>query len=198
MLKNLEFKTSMLIAHILIALAIIVNLMLVTRFSKNVLGINDVMFSVFTDSALEILFIAFVFMPSLVVQTKIIPKNVEATVYSIFTSMSNLARGFISPLFGGVIAGLFKVTNDNFQNLKWLLLIELACNIVPLCLLWMLPTNKELDDFSKSQNSKDKEDMDLENQDQMNLIAEIDDDQSSTSTRNGAVRFRIGEQLDLC
>ena len=193
MLKNLEFKTAMLIAHILIGIAIIVNLMLVTRFSKDVLGINDVLFSVFTDSALEILFIAFVFMPSLVVQTKIIPKNVEATVYSLFTSMHNFARGFISPIFGGIIAKMLHVTNDNFENLKWLLLIELAWNIIPLCLLWLLPTNRELDEFAQLNSDKEKEDVNFDDIEKKRLMSDPDRKSFSVIKYRNSHEFQISK-----
>lgn len=107
----------MVLAHITIGLAILTTFLLVTRISKEYLGINDVLFSFFTDAALEVLFVAFVFMPTLVVQTKIVPKNVEATVYSVFASLRNVANDFISPMIGGMIADAFGVTKDNFKNI---------------------------------------------------------------------------------
>ena len=196
LLKNLEFRTAMLIAHVLIGIAIIVNLMLVTRFSRDVLGINDVLFSIFTDSALEILYVAFVFMPSLVVQTKIIPKNVEATVYSLFTSMNNFTRGFVSPMFGGIIAGTFNVTNDNFENLKWLLVIELIWNTVPLCLLWLLPSNKELDEFSQLYSNEKNEDVNCGDIENKILMANFDRESSTVIKHRNSSRLHINKDID--
>jgi len=116
-LKNLEFRVTMVMAHLTIGVAIMSTFLLVTRISKEVLGINDIVFSFFTDAALEVLFVAFIFMPTLVVQTKIVPKNVEATVYSAFASLRNVANDFIAPMMGGMIAKSFNVTKDNFDNI---------------------------------------------------------------------------------
>jgi Na+/melibiose symporter-like transporter len=124
LLKKLEFRLTMVLAHLTIGAAIMSAFLLVSRISKEVLGINDVLFSFFTDAALEILFVAFVFMPTLVVQTKIVPKNVEATVYSVFASLRNLAHDCISPFIGGIIANRFSVTRENFENIGWFYFIS--------------------------------------------------------------------------
>ena len=117
-LKNLEFKVTMLIAHLIIGVAIMSTYLLVSRISYEVLGVNDIVFAFFTDAALDVLFVAFIFMPMLVVQTKIVPKNVEATVYSVFGSLRNLANDTVSPLMGGIIANNLGVTRDNFDNIS--------------------------------------------------------------------------------
>jgi len=117
LLKNLEFRLTMFIAHIIIGFAIMSTYLLVSRISKEVFGINDILFAFFTDAALDILFVAFIFMPMLVVQTKIVPKNVEATIYSVFGSLRNLANDTISPIFGGLIAKYFGVTRENFDSI---------------------------------------------------------------------------------
>lgn len=73
-MRNMEYRHIMVVAHITIGVAVLTTLMLVTRVSKEILGINDVFFAFFTDAALEVLFIAFISMPTLVLQTKIVPK----------------------------------------------------------------------------------------------------------------------------
>lgn len=123
-LKKCEFRVTMVIAHITIGFAIMITYLLVSRISKEVLGINDILFSLFTDAALEILFVAFVFMPMLVVQTKIVPKNVEATVYSVFASLRNLASDFVSPIIGGLIADNYHVSKDNFDHIGTIVIIQ--------------------------------------------------------------------------
>lgn len=103
-LKNFEYRCLMFTAQLIIALSVLVTLMLVTRFSKEVLGINDIFFAFFTDATIEVMYSAFVYMPTLVIQTRIVPKNVEATVYSVISSLRNIANAFVSPLVGGKIA----------------------------------------------------------------------------------------------
>jgi hypothetical protein len=146
-LKKWEFRVTMIIAHVIIAWAVMTTYLLVSRISKEVFGINDVLFALFTDSALEILFVAFVFMPMLVVQTKIIPKNVEATVYSVFASLRNIAHDFISPVVGGVIAQCFNVSKNNFKNIGSIVIIQFCWSLIPIMFIWLLPSNKTIEDF---------------------------------------------------
>lgn len=146
-LKKLEYRTAMIVGHITIALAVLTTWLLVTRISKEVFGINDILFSFFTDASLEIFMVAFIFMPTLVVQTKIVPKNVEATVYSVFASIRNFSNDVISPLIGGLIADSFGVTNDNFSKIGSIVLIQLGFSLVPICFIWLLPTNKTIEEF---------------------------------------------------
>ena len=154
-LSKIEFRKTMIIAHIIIGISVIPTFLLVTRISKNTFGINDVVFSVFTDAALEVLFVAFIDMPSLVVQIKITPKNVEATVYNMFRTISNLTADFISPMIGGTIASVFSVSSNNFDNVSWIIVIQFVLSFVPILFVWILPSNQEIDEFYE--NMQDKE-----------------------------------------
>ena len=93
---------------------------------------NDIFFSFFTEAAADILYVAFIAMPTLVLQTKIVPKNIEATVYSFFTSFQNLANNFLSPIIGGMIANLFHVSKDDFTYFPTVLLIQIGTCFIPI------------------------------------------------------------------
>lgn len=80
-------------------------------------------FCLFTDVGGEILFQALVIMPTLVMQARIIPKNIEGTMFALFMSLSNMSSSFISPLFGATLATAFDVSSNNFTNLPILVLI---------------------------------------------------------------------------
>ncbi|CAI2367375.1 unnamed protein product [Moneuplotes crassus] len=147
-LKNIDFRLMMLIAHIILGMAIMTTYLLVSRISKEVLGINDILFSFFTDMAVDVLYVAFVAMPILVVQTKIIPRNVEATIYSIFGSLRNLANDTVSPFVGGIIAKSCGVSRDNFTEISYIVIIQFLLNLVPICLIWMLPSSKTIEKYS--------------------------------------------------
>lgn len=147
----------MIIAHILIGISVIPTYLLVTRISHDILGFNDVVFSVFSNAALEVLFVAFVFMPTLVVQIKIVPKNVEATIYNIFSTFKNMAHDFISPMIGGVIANEFGVSSYNFDNIKWIILIQFFVSFVPILFVWILPSNSDIEEFVQHVNKEEQE-----------------------------------------
>lgn len=99
--------------------------LLVTRVSKEVLGVNDVVFAFLVDSVTEVLYTGFVYLPMLVVQTKIVPKDVEGTVYSVFGSLRNVASNTVSPMVGGVIAQGLGVTKDDFGNIGLIVVFQL-------------------------------------------------------------------------
>lgn len=144
LLKDLEFRKIMIIAHVVIAISILGIFLLVTRISKDVLGINDYVFAIFGDAIIETLFIAFIYMPTLVFQTKIVPKNTEATVYSFFTSLSIFASQFIAPLWGSFIASQYDLSKNNFDSIGTVVLIEFFLSLVPLTIVWILPTNSQI------------------------------------------------------
>lgn len=73
-LKNIEYRYIMVLAHAVIAFAWGLSFLQVSRISKEVFGMNDIFFSFVSDAALDILYVAFVVMPTSVVQTKIVPK----------------------------------------------------------------------------------------------------------------------------
>ena len=137
----------MIIAHVVIAIAVLGIYWLVTRISYRIFGINDYIFAFFGDAVIETLFVAFIYMPTLVLQTKVVPKNTEATVYSFFSSLMIFANQFVSPLFGSFIANLFGVTKDNFDQIGTIVLIEFVLSLAPLALIWILPTNQDIQEF---------------------------------------------------
>ena len=161
-LKNIEYRCIMILAHFIFAFASLTSFLLVSRISKNVFGLNDIFFSFFTGTLMDVLYVAFVLMPTLVLQTKIVPKNIEATVYSFFTSLLNLANTFISPIIGGIISDFFHVSKDDFTYLPTIILIQLAMCFIPILFIWLLPTNKDIDDYYEEvvkYNSEDQDSM---------------------------------------
>jgi hypothetical protein len=112
-----------------------------------VLGINDLGFCLFTDVLGEILFQAFVCMPTLVVQAKIIPANIEGTMFALFMSMSNLSNGFVAPFVGACLSTAYGVTDEDFTRLPTLVTIQFLCSFLPLLMIPMLPNNKQLSNF---------------------------------------------------
>ena len=162
-LKYMEYRHIMILAHFIFAFSWATSYLLVSRISKNVLHMNDIFFSFFTEAAADILYVAFIAMPTLVLQTKIVPKNIEATVYSFFTSFQNLANNFLSPIIGGMIANLFHVSKDDFTYFPTVLLIQIGTCFIPIWFIWLLPTNKEIDDYYENVIKSDSETQNLIN-----------------------------------
>lgn len=62
-------------------------------------------------------------MPTVVMQARIIPKQVEGTIFALFMSLNNLSGQFIAPLFGATLADHFGVSSEDFRMFPLLIMI---------------------------------------------------------------------------
>ena len=58
------------------------------------LGIDDIVFIIFTDAVFGTFFYSFFFMNCLVMMAKIIPNDIEASMYALMASCKNLGAVF--------------------------------------------------------------------------------------------------------
>ena len=85
---------------------------------------------------------AFVDLPCMVLFAKIIPKNIEGTVFAFLTGTINLSNGVLSPIVGSIVNdAFFGVTRDNmkannFINLVWM---ETFPALIPILFLRLIP-----------------------------------------------------------
>ena len=81
------------------------------------MGINDLIFIIFTSVVTDILNLTFSQFPTLVLFAKITPKHIEATVFAFFTGIYNLSNFVLSPNIGVLVNKYFVgVTSSNIQN----------------------------------------------------------------------------------
>ena len=71
------------------------------------MGISDLAFVIISSMVTDTLSTAFSQMPVLVLFAKITPRNIEATVFALFTGVLNLSAIVISPNIGIIINKLF-------------------------------------------------------------------------------------------
>jgi hypothetical protein len=82
-----------------------------------VIGISDIVFVIVSSIITDTLSTAFSQLPVLVLFAKITPKNIEATVFALFTGVLNLSAIVISPNVGIIINSTFVgVTLDSLDN----------------------------------------------------------------------------------
>ncbi|MEM7553161.1 MAG: folate/biopterin family MFS transporter [Cyanobacteria bacterium P01_A01_bin.84] len=120
-------------------------LLLVTHANRS-LGIDDHWFSL-GDSLVLTVMGQIAYMPVLVLAARLCPPGVEATLFALLMSVSNLA-GLVSHELGALLMHLLKVTETNFDNLWLLVTITGLSTLLPLPFINWLPaasskTNKE-------------------------------------------------------
>lgn len=135
-LKTVPFRTIFAWSTVLACLGGMTTLILITHTNRS-LGIGDQWFSL-GDSAILTVMGQIAFMPVLVLSARLCPKGVEATLFALLMSISNLA-GLLSHELGALLTHWLHVTETNFDNLWLLVTITNLTTLLPLPLLFLLP-----------------------------------------------------------
>ncbi|NMF66367.1 folate/biopterin family MFS transporter [Brasilonema octagenarum] len=111
-------------------------LVLVTHTNR-ALGIDDHWFSL-GDSIILTVMGRIAYMPFLVLAARLCPPGVEATLFALLMSVSNLG-GLISHQFGAVLMYWLGITETNFNSLWVLVIISNLTRLLPLLFINWLP-----------------------------------------------------------
>ncbi len=111
-------------------------LLLVTHTNRS-LGIDDHWFSL-GDSLVLTVMGQIAYMPILVLAARLCPPGVEATLFALLMSVTNLA-GLLSYWMGAGLMNWMGITESNFQNLWLLVLVTNLSTLLPLPFLGWLP-----------------------------------------------------------
>jgi hypothetical protein len=109
---------------------------LVTHTNR-ALGIDDHWFSL-GDSLILSVMGQIAFLPVLVLSARLCPKGIEASLFALLMSVSNLS-GLLSQELGALLTHWFGVTETNFDKLWLLVLITNLSTLLVLPLLNWLP-----------------------------------------------------------
>ncbi len=111
-------------------------LLLVTHTNRT-LGIDDHWFSL-GDSLILTVMGQIAYMPVLILAARLCPPGIEATLFALLMSVSNMA-GLVSHELGAGLMHLLGVTETNFNNLWLLVTISNLSTLLPLPFLNWLP-----------------------------------------------------------
>ncbi|MFM7470008.1 MAG: folate/biopterin family MFS transporter [Nodosilinea sp.] len=136
-LRNVPFRQIFGWSTVLSCLVGMTMLILVTHANRS-LGIDDRWFSL-GDSLVLTVMGQIAFMPVLVLSARLCPAGVEATLFAVLMSVLNLA-GLTSHELGALLTGWLGVTETNFDHLWQLVLITNLTTLLPLPLLFLLPS----------------------------------------------------------
>ncbi|MDJ1183400.1 folate/biopterin family MFS transporter [Roseofilum casamattae] len=114
-------------------------LLLVTHTNR-LLGIGDRWFSI-GDSVILTVIGEIAFMPVLVLSARLCPPGIEATLFALLMSVTNLART-LSQEFGAILMHQLGITAHDFDNLALLVLLTNLSSLLALPFLKLLPGNQ--------------------------------------------------------
>ena len=139
-LKSVPFRVIFAWSTVLSAVLGLTTLLLVTHANR-ALGIDDHWFSL-GDSLILTVMGQIAYMPVLVLAARICPPGVEATLFALLMSVSNLA-GLVSQELGAVLMHLLGITETNFDKLWLLVTITNLSTLLPLPFINWLPAAGE-------------------------------------------------------
>jgi hypothetical protein len=92
------------------------------------------------------------YMPVLVLAARLCPPGVEATLFALLMSITNLAS-VLSHEFGAVLMHWLQITESNFENLWLLVVIANGSTLLPLVFLRWVP-NGDTSQVSEGDSSE--------------------------------------------
>ncbi|WP_414527716.1 folate/biopterin family MFS transporter [Nodularia chucula] len=137
-LKSVSFRTIFAWSTVLSSVLGMTMLLLVTHTNRT-LGIDDHWFSL-GDSLILTVMGQIAYMPVLVLAARLCPPGVEATLFAVLMSVSNLAN-MVSYEFGAIIMHWLGITETNFELLWLLVIITNLSTLLPLPFIRWLPAN---------------------------------------------------------
>ncbi len=139
-LKSVPFRVIFGWSTVISAVLGLTTLLLVTHANR-ALGIDDHWFSL-GDSLILTVMGQIAYMPVLVLAARICPPGVEATLFALLMSITNLA-GLVSHETGAALMHYLGVTENNFDKLWLLVTITNLSTLLPLPFINWLPEKEE-------------------------------------------------------
>ncbi len=149
-LKTIPFRVIFGWSTVIATVLGLTSLILVTHANR-ALGIDDQWFSI-GDSLILTVIGQIAYMPVLVLCARLCPPGVEATLFALLMSISNLA-GLLSYEGGALLTHWLGITDRNFDNLWLLVLITNLSTLLPLPFLSWLPAEDTENGEPNNQNT---------------------------------------------
>ena len=107
-------------------------------------------FMVVTSTVTDLLNDAFQRLPGMVLFAKMIPSNIESSMFAMLTGLMNLSNGFSAKMLGNFINLFVGVEDDNLKDLWMLYVIQAFCSLLPLLFIWLVPNKSEVEAVQKA------------------------------------------------
>lgn len=165
-LKSVPFRVIFGWSTVISTVLGLTTLILVTHANRAI-GIDDHWFSL-GDSLILTVMGQIAYMPVLVLAARICPPGVEATLFALLMSVTNLA-GLVSHETGAALMHYLGVTENNFDNLWLLVTITNLSTLLPLPFINWLPEKGEETPKRSQPASKDSDEPEM----RPNLMSEL-------------------------
>lgn len=141
LLKNIEIRWMMVTALILNAIGAAGTVLFTT---KHTFGLPPIAFICLTTTVTDTLYNAYTTLPATVLFAKLIPENVESSMFAMMTGLLNFSNLFMAKevgIFINLFVGVYYYDEDdnNLEDVWKLFAIQVGCCFVPMFFVWLLP-----------------------------------------------------------
>ncbi len=107
-------------------------------------GLPPVAFLCLTSTVTDTLYNAYTTLPGMVLFAKLIPENVESSMFAMLTGLTNFSNLFMSSevgIFINKFIGVYYISEtDNNLNEVWkLYCAQIGCCVIPMFFVWLIP-----------------------------------------------------------
>ena len=81
----------------------------------------------------------------MVLFAKMIPSNIESSMFAMLTGLMNLSNGFTSKMLGNAINYFVGVHETNLKDLWMLYTVQAFCSMLPLAFIWLVPSRTKVE-----------------------------------------------------
>jgi hypothetical protein len=115
-------------------------------FTKNItFGIPPLVFTAMTSTITDTLYLGMVQLPIQILYAKLIPDQIESSMFALLTGLSNLSNLFLSKQLGNLFNVFVGVTTDSLERLWMLYVTQAICSLVPLLFVYLIPRRSEVE-----------------------------------------------------
>nr|XP_018628795.1 probable folate-biopterin transporter 3 isoform X3 [Nicotiana tomentosiformis] len=172
--KNHPFRSVLFWTQLLYGASGLVDLILVSRVNLK-FGIPDYVVVV-SDAAFSHMIGRLKWMPLLVLSSKLCPSGIEGTFFALLMSIDHI--GMLTASWGGgLLLHTFNVTRTQFDNL-WIVIVIRSClRILPVCILFLVPSSDPNASILPTEMLKSKKGDDIvenQNMEMASLVSSLD------------------------
>jgi hypothetical protein len=109
------------------------------------IGVNQYVFLIITNLFEDFVGLKYGILANSVINARITPHSVEATIFAVLTGMNNLGFGVLGPLLGNFWAEVLGINLKNFDNFYMAMIVKLISSFIPLIFLPLIPNKEEID-----------------------------------------------------
>lgn len=141
------YRQAMSIAILMTTITTFFDIALVLRWNTY-LYIPDYIFILFTNLFEDFISMRYAIIANGVINARITPNSVEASIFAILTGLSNLGFGLVGTVMGTVWSSVLNINKENYGNLYKGLIVKLILSLLPLLMLGLIPNKEEINENS--------------------------------------------------